>query len=328
MSHLGTEWTARAGVNIALVKYWGKASAQDNLPAVGSLSLTLDGLGTTTSVAFDPGLSKDTFTLDGVAQPDDTRVPALLDEVRALAGIRARAAVRSINSVPTAAGLASSASGFAALGLAAFAAAGLEVSGPPSAALVDCVRRGSGSAPRSLLGGFVRLDRDSGGVRAVSTGSASWSVCIVVARVAVGPKDVSSRDGMAHSRDTSPFYAAWVDTHAADLDAAEAAIAAHDLSALGEVMEFSTMKMHACMLASRPALRYWAPGTLAALDAVHALRRAGVSAWATMDAGPHVKVLCATEDAARVRAALEPACLGTLTCGVGAAAQLIEERVP
>ena len=93
MSHSGAIRTARAGVNIALVKYWGKASALDNLPAVGSLSLTLDGLGTTTTVEFDDALSTDAFTLDGVAQPLDTRVPALLDEVRALAGIRARAAV-------------------------------------------------------------------------------------------------------------------------------------------------------------------------------------------------------------------------------------------
>jgi len=165
-------------------------------------------------------------------------------------------------------------------------------------------------------------------VRAVSPGGAPWPVCIVVARVALGPKDVSSRDGMAHSRDTSPCYAAWVETHAADLDVAGAAILARDLNALGEVMEFSTMKMHACMLASRPALRYWAPGTLAALDAVQTLRRQGVSAWATMDAGPHVKVLCSTADADRVRAALEPVCLGTLTCGVGAGAERIEAQVP
>lgn len=326
MAHSGTFLTAQAGVNIALVKYWGKASTHENLPAVGSLSLTLDTLGTTTSVRFDEGRTADVFVLDGQVQPDDRRVPALLDEVRALSGVSARAEVRSVNTVPTAAGLASSASGFAALGLAAFGAAGLQVDGTPGPALLRCVRRGSGSAPRSLLGGFVRLEPETGAVRGLEPGG-HFPVCIVVAQVAVGPKEVSSRDGMTHSRDTSPYYAAWVDTHRADLDTAEAAILRCDLDALGEVMEFSTYKMHACMLASRPALRYWAPGTLAALDAVQALRRDGVSAWATMDAGPHVKVLCLEPDADRVCAALTPVSRRAFVCRPGPGAHLVDTVV-
>jgi diphosphomevalonate decarboxylase len=147
--------TARACANIALVKYWGKRDPARNLPAAGSLSLTLDALTTVTTVRFDDALPADRMLLGGDAAPPAAmaRASAFLDLVRAQAGVTARASIETVNHFPTASGLASSASGFAALALAATRAAGLDLDG---AALSRLARQGSGSAARSIYGGFVR----------------------------------------------------------------------------------------------------------------------------------------------------------------------------
>lgn len=296
--------TAEAGINIALVKYWGKRDPAQNLPDVGSISLTLSDLTTRTTVAFDPALEQDRFVLDGAPQVD-RRVIEVLDGVRAIAGVLHRASVHSRNGVPTASGLASSASGAAALATAAWAAAGLD----PAAAVddprfIDLVRRGSGSAPRSLLGGLVELEKQRGRVRQLCAPD-DWDLAMLVARLTRAPKKTSSRDGMAHTKATSPYYAPWVAEHPRDLADARDAIARRDLEALGAVMERSTCRMHACMLAADPPLRYWRGRTLDVADAIEDLRDQGTGAWYTMDAGPHVKVLCAAADAPVVRATLE-----------------------
>lgn len=296
--------TAEAGINIALVKYWGKREPAENLPDVGSISLTLDDLVTRTTVRFDPTLERDRFVLDG--QPrDDTRVVEVLDGIRAIAGILHRASVTSKNGVPTASGLASSASGTAALATAAWAAAGLD----PAAAVddprfIDIVRKGSGSAPRSLLGGLVELEKSRGRVQQLCPEDA-WDLRMLVARLTKGPKKTSSRAGMAHTKKTSPYYAPWVAEHPADLAEARVAINDRDLARLGAIMERSTCRMHACMLAADPPLRYWRGRTLDVADAVEDLRAQGVGAWYTMDAGPHVKVLCASGDTEQVRETLQ-----------------------
>ena len=300
-----TTAVAEAHPNIALVKYWGKRDLALNLPAVPSLSLTLSGFTTRTEVTW--GADADEVELDGApATPKEAaRVSAFLDRIDAS---RPPVRVRSHNDFPSGAGLASSASGFAALALAATEAAGQELS---LEALTVLARQGSGSACRSLWGGFVRWHlgtradgRDSHG-EAVAPQD-HWDVVMVVAVVHRGRKAVGSTEGMERSRTTSPYYAAWVDTAAADVEEGVAAVLARDLERLGTVMEQSTYKMHAAMHTSWPPLNYWQPGTVAALHAVRALRDDGVSAWSTMDAGPQVKVLCAAADAERVRAALAP----------------------
>ena len=282
-----------------MVKYWGKRDVAQNLPAVGSVSLTIDALHTVTTVDFDGALAEDAFTLDGIERADP-RVVHVLDGVRALTGLSTKARVESQNHVPTASGLASSASGTAALACAAWCAAGGELSDAlASPAFVDCVRRGSGSAPRSLWGGLVALERESGQVHQLAT-HADWPLAMVVVQLGAGPKATSSRDGMQHTADTSPYYAPWVAAHPTDLAEAQAAIVGRDLARLGAVMERSTMRMHACMLAADPPLRYLRGETLATVAAVEGLRAAGIGAWYTMDAGPHVKVLCAPADAPRI----------------------------
>ena len=323
--------TARACANIALVKYWGKRDAALNLPAAGSLSLTLDALTTVTTVRFDRALAADAMTLDGVAASAKVlaRTTAWLDRVRALAGVDARAAIDTANLFPTASGLASSASGYAALALAASRAAGLALD---PAALSRLARLGSGSAARSIYGGLVRMHAGTraDGDDAIATpidADATFvaDLRMVIAVVGGGaPKTHGSRDAMEHCAATSPLYAGWVACVDGDLRAAEAAIAARDLEALGVVTEGSALAMHAAAIASRPTVLYWQPPTLAAMAAVRELRARGVGAWATMDAGPHVKVLTTEADSAAVAAAMAavPGVTAVTTSTPGAGASL------
>ena len=307
--------TARACANIALVKYWGKRDAALNLPAAGSLSLTLAGLVTETTVRFDRDAPADQLELDGApaSAADLARTTEFLDLVRARAGITTRAHVISANHFPTASGLGIvGVEAHAALALAASGAAGLALSARELSVLA---RRGSGSAARcSLFGGFVRGCTWDARPRRSRMRSPSRCACrpgfvdrvrMVIAIVGGGaPKSHGSRDAMAHTAATSPLYPAWLTLVPHDLAAAEAAIAAGDLAALGALAEANALAMHASALAARPAVIYFQPTTLALLAAVRAQRAAGRAAWATMDAGPHVKVLTTADDADAVARAL------------------------
>ncbi len=301
--------TARACANIALVKYWGKRDPARNLPAAGSLSLTLGALVTETTVSFEPALVQDELILDGeTARPKDLqRTSSFLDLIRSQARFANRARVTSRNKFPTASGLASSASGFAALAVAATTAAGLSIS-PRELSIL--ARRGSGSAARSIYGGFVRMHagHEADGSDAFAEPIESRladRVRMVIAVVGGGaPKTHGSRDAMDHTATTSPFYRAWIDLVPGDLAAAEGALATGDLAQLGTIAEANALAMHASALAARPAIVYWQPATLALLAEVRALRERGHAAWATMDAGPHVKVLTSIDEAEAIAAAL------------------------
>jgi diphosphomevalonate decarboxylase len=334
-----TAATAVAGTNIALVKYWGKRDETLNLPATGSLSLTLDRLGTRTRVAFDGGDgARDRVTLDGAPAADKVaaRVTTFLDRVRARVGIAARASVVTDNSVPTASGLASSASGFAALAVAATGAAGLALTPTELSVLA---RLGSGSAARSIFGGFVemargaRADGSDAAAHPLDAGDgwdagASWNIRLVVAITSAEEKALGSTAAMRRTAETSPYYEAWVSGVEGDLAAARAAIAGRDLAALGTVAERSAMRMHASAMAADPPILYWNPATIAAISRVRALRAEGASAFFTIDAGPHVKVLCDAREAEAVAAALAetPGVLRTLIAAPGPGARLEEAR--
>ncbi len=301
--------TARAHANIALVKYWGKRDRALNLPATGSLSLTLGALTTTTTVHFSERLNQDRFELDGtpVTGPALDRLGRWLDLVRERAGLALRAEVRSENDFPTASGLASSASAYAALAVAASAAAELTLA-PRELSIL--ARRGSGSAARSIFGGLVRMHRgradDGSDAFAESVaGADDWPLRLVIAVVGGGvAKDHPSRDAMEHCAATSPLYPGHLAAVPGDLTAAESAIAERDLDALGQVAERSALTMHAAAMASRPAILYFRPATLACLEAVRDLRAAGHPAYFTIDAGPHVKVLTLAAHAEPVAAAM------------------------
>jgi diphosphomevalonate decarboxylase len=299
--------SARARANIALVKYWGKADASLNVPAVGSLSITLDALWSETSVRFTPELAHDELELNGERRAQQlARVSACLDILRHRAGIRTRAAVTSRNNFPTGAGLASSASGFAALVAAANAALGLGLS---ERELSIVARRGSGSAARSIFGGYVEMHAGqapdgSDSYAEPLLAAADWPLEVVIAITTSREKDVSSGAGMQRSTDTSPYYPAWVASSPHDLARAREAIARRDFELLAEVSEHSCLKMHAAALASEPALLYWNAATLECMQTIWALRRSGVAVFFTIDAGPQVKAVCEPATRAQVERAL------------------------
>jgi diphosphomevalonate decarboxylase len=302
------EASARACANIALAKYWGKSDVRRNVPAVPSISLTLDQLVTETRVRFDPSLASDVVRLDGrrATAEEAERVVTMLDRVRREARLRLNAHVTSRNHFPTAAGLASSASGFAALAASASAAAGLRFNARRLSALA---RASSASAARSIYGGFVELPAGERGEADLAARPIAppehWNLRLVVALTEPGQKKVGSSEGMERSRKTSPYYQAWLDQAPKWSRKIKRAIRERDLDTLGAAMEQSTLAFHCCAITSDPPIVYWAPATLAALATVRGLRERGISVWATMDAGPHVKALCGVRDATQVRQALD-----------------------
>ena len=314
---------ARARANIALVKYWGKADGGPlNIPAVGSISVTLDSLWSETEVRFDGSLAADELTLNGQRRPEQhDRVRRCLDLLRARAGVAHAARVTSRNSFPTGAGLASSASGYAALTAAAAGALRLELT-PKELSIV--ARQGSGSAARSIFGGFVEMHAGS-----LSDGSDSfaeplmpadaWPLELVIAVTAREEKHVSSRDGMTHSAVTSPYFSAWVASSPADLRQAREAISNKDFEALADVAERNCLSMHGAAMAARPPLLYWNAATVACLEAVRDLRRAAVPVFFTIDAGPQLKAVCAPGTSAAVRDAMSsvPGVVDVLESGLG-----------
>ena len=307
-----TTATASANTNIALIKYWGKADESLMIPTTSSLSLTLDETWTTTTVSFDGGNGDaDAVRINGSA-PGGTalaRVTRFLDLVRERSGVTQRASVTSTSTVPLAAGLASSAAGFAALAAAASRAAGMDLDGR---ALSRLARRGSGSAARSVFGGLVLWNAGEDDATSYAepieepAGDtvSGLDLAMVVVVLSDGRKTISSTRAMKQTMTASPLYPAWVEASREDLRAALEAVRSGDLARLGEVAEANALGMHASMMAARPAIMYWLPRTIEVLHTVRAMRQDGLPAWATIDAGPNVKVLTRGSDAERVAAAL------------------------
>ncbi len=314
---------AIAHPNVALIKYWGKRDTAKNLPATGSLSLTLDGLATRTRVRFGADLPADSVTVNGMPDPRAAqRATYCLDRLRALAGVTSYAQVETSNDFPTGAGLASSASGYAALVRAAAAALGIE---GHAAELANIARTGSGSAPRSLYDGIVLLENVADGIACRSLRAPDeWPLHVVVAVTSTAAKAVGSTAGMERSRLTSPCYAGWLDTHPADLQTALECVEQRDFERIAVVSEHSCLKMHALAMSSQPPLVYWNAATMAAMQVVRDLRAAGTPVFFTIDAGPQLKAVCLPEAVADVRAALAavPGVLQLLECRLGRGARV------
>ena len=292
-----------APANIALAKYWGKRDEALNLPATGSLSISLGPLGSHVELARGAGAA-DAVWLNGQPVPADgsfaRRARAFLDLFRPTPDFAFE--VKARNTVPTAAGFASSASGFAALAKAANALFGW---GLATRELSILARLGSGSAARSLEDGFVewRAGTAADGMDSFAERlDAEWPELRVGAVVLCSAeKPVGSREGMKRCVETCEFYREWPARVAKDLAALKAAIAARDFAVLGEVAEANALAMHALMAATRPPLVYALPETVAAMRKIWAARAAGLALWFTMDAGPNVKLLFEVRDEARVR---------------------------
>lgn len=297
-----TKAAVRAHTNIALIKYWGKADETLFLPMNSSISLTLDGLYTDTFVEISDTFTEDQFYLNDVLQsPEETaKISRFLDLFRNKSGITHFIQVKSVNHVPTAAGLASSASAFAALAGALNRATGLNMD---LETLSTYARRGSGSATRSLFGGFVEWQKgtSSEDSMAVPVDDANWDIGMVIIAVNKSAKKISSRVGMKQTVETSPFYPAWVASAEEDLLAIKKAIKAQDFEKVGQITEHSAMKMHGSMLGAETPIIYFEPDSIKAIRAVRALREQGILCYVTMDAGPNVKVLCRLSEAGKIK---------------------------
>lgn len=298
--------TANAGANIALIKYWGVRDATLNIPLTDSVSITLDSTRTTTTVTFDPTLPADTLEIGGApaAPAALARASEHLDLLRRLAGVATRARIVSENNFPMGAGIASSASGFAALTVAAAAALGLDLD---ARALSRIARRGSGSAARSVEGGFVWWYRGEDDVSSFAEQIAPpehWDLCDVVAVVAAEEKAVGSAKGHTLA-DTSAYLPGRLAAVAQQLPLVRHAIAARDLATLGPIIEDDALAMHLVMMTSRPRLYYFTPATMALIQATQQWRAEGLPVYFTIDAGPNVHLICERQHVAAVAAAAQ-----------------------
>jgi diphosphomevalonate decarboxylase len=325
--------TARAHSNIALIKYWGKrpgAAPELNLPATGSLSMTLSALHTTTTVRLGRARPGEDRLILGGEEADRAatdRVRRFLDRVRDIARIDTGAVVESENNFPAASGLASSASAFAALALAATRAAGLELG---LSELSRLARVGSGSAARSIFGGFVEMDP---GVREDGLDAVAhqlyepghWDLRLLAVLTTEAQKDVSSRSAMERTARTSPYFQAWCQLVPGELAEARDALTACDLGRLGPVVEGNCLRMHATALAAKPPVLFWNGLTVELLRRVAQLRSQGFVAWCTIDAGPHVKVLCLQEQSAELADLLArcPGVVRVIECSPGPGARVL-----
>ncbi|MBI4613109.1 MAG: diphosphomevalonate decarboxylase [Planctomycetes bacterium] len=327
--------TAVAHPNLAFVKYWGKRDEALRLPAEGSISMTLSGLSVRTTVEFQEGTGKDDVIRIGgedARGEERERVVSFLDIARGLAGTDLPARVESLADFPRSAGLASSAAAFAALALAASRAAGLELRDRDLAALA---RQGSGSATRSIHGGFVEWRRgaradgaDCHGVQL--TPPEAWPELRLLASVVEKvPKPCSSTEGMRRTAATSPFYSEWLALVKRDLDRARRAIRERDLALLGETAESNALAMHAVCLAAWPPILYWSPGTIDVVRRIQALRADGVPVYLSIDAGPNVFAITDSLHEGRIRGALEElrAVESVHASAPGPGARLVEDHV-
>lgn len=323
--------TAKAHSNIALIKYWGKQSSEANLPAAGSISATLSPLTTTTTVRWtDTGSDRVELNEEAATGKDLQRIVAFLDIIRGRHGLDKYATIHTNNNFPTAAGLASSASGFAALALASTHAASLDYD---LTRLSELARRGSGSAARSLHGGFVQMA--AGTPENPSSASAS-QICrasdwgelqVVLALTTSGRKKISSTLGMNRTQQNSPYFDAWVQSVNRALPLARQAIEDRDFSVLAELSEASALQMHASAIAANPGVLYWNGTTVELIHLVRQLREErGLQVFFTIDAGPHVKIFTTAEDIDEVESAVRNLdnVVDTMRASIGGQATIVD----
>jgi diphosphomevalonate decarboxylase len=288
--------SAQAHPNIAFIKYWGLKDEENRIPANDSISMNIGSLATRTTVTFDPSLNQDVFRLNDnrITGKSLIRTQQFMDRVRQVAGVSLFARIESENDFPTGAGVASSASGFAALALAATAALGLDIS---ARELSSLARFGSGSACRSIPEGFVEWhsDPDTGESFAESIAPADhWQLMDCIAILSEGHKPIGSQAGMGLAN-TSPLQNARVMDSKRRVAVCRSAILNKDFDALSKITELDSNLMHAVMMTSDIPLFYWEPQSLAIMKAVKDWQKDGLQVTYTLDAGPNVHVIC-TQD--------------------------------
>ncbi len=334
--------TAIANSNIALVKYWGKRDEKLVLPFNNNVSMTLDKLNTKTTVDFDEKYDNDKVVfwkdwdkkIERETSSDEIeKIISMLNIVREMSGKKLCAKVETFNNFPTAAGLASSASGFAALAMAASKAIGLDLNKKELSILAR--KSGSGSASRSIEGGFVEFYKGK-----LETGEDSFAEQIfpeehwkelrmIVGIVSSGKKEIGSTEGMNLTVESSPYYEGWLETVEKDVETMKKAIKEKDLTLLGKTAEQNALKMHAAMLTTTPSIMYWKAGTIELMELVKEIRNNGTEAYFTIDAGPNVKILCFDKDVEYIKTMAEEIkdVQKTVVCKIGSSAKYVDDHL-
>ncbi len=293
--------TAKAPANIAFIKYWGKKNEKLRLPANSSISMNLSNAFSITSVEFDKKFNEDMVKIDGTVASggEKERVARHLSLVRKIAGKSDYAEVISKNNFPKASGIASSASGFAALTVAGAKAAGLSLSEKQLSILA---RLGSGSACRSIPSGFVEWKEGSKNEDSYAHSLYSpnyWEIYDLIAVVGENSKKVSSTEGHAIA-ESSPFYKTRIVEMKNKIKEIKLALKDKDFTRFGEILEAEAINMHTVMMTSIPPLFYWLPMTLATILKIMEWRERGLESYFTIDAGPNIHVICQGKDKAKI----------------------------
>lgn len=322
--------TSIAHPNIAFIKYWGFEDETLKLPANDSFSMNLGCLSTRTTVHFDPHLKEDHLVLNGQIKSGEplVRVSKFLDHIRQLAGKPYFAQVTSTNNFPMGSGIASSASAFAALALAGSAALGLNLS---EKELSSLARFGSGSACRSIPGGFVEWHTDplTGESYAYSIAPHDhWALVDLVAILSNQHKPVGSESGMRNAW-TSPLQETRVEDAQRRMELCRTALLNRDFDGLADVTELDSNLMHAVMMTQDPPLFYWHPQSLAIMKAVKAWQTEGIPVTYTLDAGPNVHVICTQDVAQEIKSRLQtiPGVLQVLWAIPAGPTRLVEDNL-
>lgn len=321
--------TAKAPANIAFIKFWGKKDAKLNLPYSNTLSVSLDNIFTVTTVEFSEKYKKDSFEIDGeknLAEID--RLMNHLDNIRNEAKSNLKARVVSRNNFPNSSGLASSASGFAALSLAGTAALGLKLS---EKELSTLARLGSGSAARSIPGGFVEWEKG----RSHQTSYAHtifpadyWDLSAIIVMITSEKKDVSTTKGHTITT-TSPFFKFRIKNLPERVAKMKKAIKERDIKIFGEILEEECLEFVTMSLTAKPYIIYWEPATIRIIKACKKLRDQGLTPYFTMDAGPQPVIYCLKKDAKKISAKLNKTegVIKTIICNPTSGTRITEDHL-
>jgi len=325
--------TTIANANIALIKYWGKRNEKLILPQNGSISMTCDNLSTTTTVEFSDKYRKDTIIInDEELKNDEKNILGYLERIRKMAGIKDYAKIVSESNFPIATGLASSASGFAALTLASVKASGLELNEKD---LTILTRQGSGSACRSICEGFVewyrgkREDGSDSYAKSIAPKNYWCNFTMIISVVTKAKKKVSSRVGMSQTVKTCPYYKCWLKTIDYDLNIIRNGILQKDFTLVGQTAEYNCLKMHALIITTKPSIIYWTPATMKIINSVHLWREQGLECYFTIDAGSNVIIICLDKNIKEINKRLLEldGVIKTIICKPGDGAKLIDKHL-
>lgn len=323
--------TAVANSNTAFIKYWGKYDEKLILPMNSNISMTVDSQNTTTTVEFSKDFKDDVVFINGKEQEGKPRdkVVRHLDLIRKLADVSLKAKVMSENNFPTAVGLASSASGFAALTMAATSAAGLDID---KKQLSIISRQGSGSSCRSIYGGYVewiKSERSEDSYAVQIANQNHMDIRDIAVVISKKKRKMGTREGMRLSMKTSPLYNARLKIVEENLRKAKEAINNKDFTTLGKTAEADCLTMHAVAMTTNPALIYWEPKTLEVMEKVYQWRDEGLECYYTIDTGANMHIFCLPENADEIvkRVKEIPGILDVFMSKPGGDAKLIKKHL-